>query len=386
MALRIPIPTTVVLSALAATAPLVAPLTAQDTLAALQQKFIQEREELQRSRGAEFRFEDVRELAAKHAAELERWLDGERSDADEVNGRLMLTEIYLSSGREEDGRRTLRSIDTATAPPVELAAAAEMATMLGMADEREAFVAAAIDKRDAPFEQRMALGIVLATRLGEVARSEALFEREAAAANDAEKRAEVAWYRCAAIREREDLAEGAFEEALEEMAKEHADTYWGGVAKDRRKAFDLRAGSDAIAFTGKTLAGDTVTLAGLRGKVVLVEFWGSWNLGRGDATPFLKELLEAHGDDGLVVLGVALDEERARAVRAQNEAGKEWPQIWDGRGFRTDVALRYGIEQAPDYLLIDRAGKVVLPPLQVYLRDDIGRRELRDAVQRALAN
>ena len=135
MALRIPIPTTVVLSALAATAPLVAPLTAQDTLAALQQKFIQEREELQRSRGAEFRFEDVRELAAKHAAELERWLDGERSDADEVNGRLMLTEIYLSSGREEDGRRTLRSIDTATAPPVELAAAAEMATMLGMVDD-----------------------------------------------------------------------------------------------------------------------------------------------------------------------------------------------------------------------------------------------------------
>src|SRR5690606_1541819 len=158
-----------------------------------------------------------------------------------VNGRLLLADILLNTGQEDRAREVLGAIDAKTAPPLELAAAAEMAGMLGMQTERDAWIDAAVAK-PAAFEDRMALAMFLMTRLVEVEKGEAIFDAARDAAKDDEERAQVLWYRAAAIREREDLPEGAYEQALEELAKQYPETYWGGVARDRRAAFDLEPG------------------------------------------------------------------------------------------------------------------------------------------------
>src|SRR5438445_2375247 len=50
--------------------------------------------------------------------------------------------------------------------------------------------------------------------------------------------------------------------------------------------------------------GKPVKFEELRGKVVVLDFWGVWCGPCRKAVPHLKELYEKHKDDGLVVIGV----------------------------------------------------------------------------------
>lgn len=352
----------------------------QDSLSTLRARFDRDREELVRERQGRVSFQDFKAMAERHAATLKDWLPS-ASGTDAVNGRLLLVNIQADIGLEDAAKETLRGLDASAAPALELAAAAELAGRLGLGEERGRFIDAATGK-DAPFEERMALALFLMTRLVEVERGEAIFDAALAAAADDEARAHVLWFRATAVREREDLEEGAYEQALEELARQHPKTYWGGVARDRRAAFDLEVGSDAIPFSGRTLDGEVATLAGYRGKVLLLDFWASPAL-RGRSTHReLSKLVAEHGEKGFAVLGIAMDEDPEAVKKAAAEEGKTWPQLFDGRGLRTDVALRYGIEQVPDYVLIGRDGKVAA--IRVFLQDEYGVRELRDAIERAL--
>ena len=65
-------------------------------------------------------------------------------------------------------------------------------------------------------------------------------------------------------------------------------------------------GEPAPELTGidKWLGGAPVSLAGLKGKVVLIDFWATWCAPCFEAFPTLIELDRDHGADGLVILGV----------------------------------------------------------------------------------
>jgi len=76
-------------------------------------------------------------------------------------------------------------------------------------------------------------------------------------------------------------------------------------------------GDTAPAFTLKTLAGDSVSLADFRGHPVIINFWGTWCPPCRDEIPLIVAAYSAHQDAGLVVLAVdGRDQETStRAVR-----------------------------------------------------------------------
>ena len=351
----------------------VAPLTAQRDFNALRGELDAARDAMVKSKNGRPAFEDVVALAKTATARLETFLEDAQGD-DATNARLMLANVWMDVGRTEDAKQALMGFTPETTPPLALVAAAELAARVGADDLRERFVAAAV-KKDAPLEQRMALAIFLATRLVEIARADHIFATALEAAKDDEQRAHIAWYRCASLRAREDVEEDAWITALDELAESYASTYWGGVARDRKRALELRVGSPAIAFAGRTLDGRTLALPDLAGKVVLLEFWGDQNERAG---PFLRKLKDEFGAKGFAIVGIAAldDAERARTLARESE--RDWPQMFDGRGLQTDLALRYGIERLPDFVLLDRAGKVAL--LNVFLDDADGRLELRNTI------
>ena len=130
------------------------------------------------------------------------------------------------------------------------------------------------------------------------------------------------------------------------------------------------------------MAGESHKLSDYRGKVLLLDFWAASAL-RGRSTHReLGKLVEEFGDQGFTVLGVAMDEATETVKKVASDEGKSWPQVCDGRGLQADIALRYGIEQVPDYVLIGRDGKIAA--IRIFLQDEFGVRELRDAVERAL--
>jgi len=68
-----------------------------------------------------------------------------------------------------------------------------------------------------------------------------------------------------------------------------------------------RVGNPAIEYPAATLAGDTVTLASMRGNVVLMNLWATWCAPCRSETPYLEEIYEQYHDRGLEVVGISLD-------------------------------------------------------------------------------
>lgn len=111
-------------------------------------------------------------------------------------------------------------------------------------------------------------------------------------------------------------------------------------------------------FTVKSVSGDTFTLAGHKGKVVLVSFWASECTTCVLELPAFSELLKRYKSDGLEVISINLDP----AETGAKVAGEVW-----SRGnfpFKSyldpakSVAKSLGIETVPSGVVIDRKGRM----------------------------
>lgn len=373
---------TPVVRSLCALTLLAAPVLAQSSLAELEQAFMKERDAMIESAQGRVQFSDIQKLAEDHAGRLRDFLR-KATGSDSVNGRLMLTNILLDIGQQDEARNALSVLDPAPARAIELATAAEFADVLGMDEQRETWIATALEK-DADFEERMALGMFLMTRLVEIERGEKLFADALSAAVGADQKAHVEWYRVEAIREREDLPEGSYDEQLGALAEAYPNTRWGKIAKDRLAAMEWHEGSPALELEISDLAGEELSLAKFEGDVLLLQFWASWAQPAVAFAPMLKEIAERFEPRGLRILNISVDDTRAELEQAIAGGAMPGLHAWQEGGWRSDIALRYFIEQVPDMLLISRDGKIA--GLRLFPYDPEGREYLEQQIEAALGD
>jgi thiol-disulfide isomerase/thioredoxin len=125
----------------------------------------------------------------------------------------------------------------------------------------------------------------------------------------------------------------------------------GGAVKVGQKAPEIKA-QKWLNTTGE------VSLAKLRGKIVVVEFWATWCPPCRESIPHLNTLYNRYKDKGVVVLG--LSDERLTQVAPfveQMNKGKKNMEYIVGAG-SNDVA-NYGVTGIPHAFLVDPEGKVV---------------------------
>lgn len=72
--------------------------------------------------------------------------------------------------------------------------------------------------------------------------------------------------------------------------------------------------------------------------------------------PLLKELYSQHLDQGLVVVGISLDDEVKPLQEMVRSLGMSWPQIHD---VDESLVKLFNVKGTPTYYLIDREGKIV---------------------------
>ena len=118
-------------------------------------------------------------------------------------------------------------------------------------------------------------------------------------------------------------------------------------------------GDLAYNFEARTTDGRDVSLRSLRGRVVLIEFWGSWCRPCKQSMPHINALWEAHHDEGLDVLAVSTDENPEDPIRFLQENGFEGLTcIWEPGGKKTRIKQLYGVDWIPRSIVVDRAGTV----------------------------
>jgi peroxiredoxin len=150
---------------------------------------------------------------------------------------------------------------------------------------------------------------------------------------------------------------------------------WGFVNLESRKGYALRKGTAAPPIRLAALSGETLDLASLRGRVVLVNFWATWCQPCTAEMPTLEALWREYRGRGLVVLGVSVDRGAPRPLLD--------PYVWR-------LELTFPILLDPD-LRASQAWRVTSLPATFVVRPGgeavglaFGAREWNSAEMRAL--
>jgi len=101
--------------------------------------------------------------------------------------------------------------------------------------------------------------------------------------------------------------------------------------------------------------GTPLSLAELRGKVVLVNFWATWCAPCVTEMPALQQLRDALGPQGLEVLAVNFQEGPARIDAFVQKLGLSLPVVRDTDG---SVAKAWNARIFPASYVVDRSGRI----------------------------
>ncbi|MEM6455899.1 MAG: TlpA disulfide reductase family protein [Acidobacteriota bacterium] len=120
---------------------------------------------------------------------------------------------------------------------------------------------------------------------------------------------------------------------------------------------------DAAMWTD--LDGQVWTPDARAGRVVVLDFWATWCAPCLAELPHLRALDARHGDDDLLILGIALDAiDRPRLRAFLSRHGVTWPQIHAPTGASSPLARRFGVGAVPVTVVIDRKGRIVARDLR----------------------
>jgi hypothetical protein len=61
---------------------------------------------------------------------------------------------------------------------------------------------------------------------------------------------------------------------------------------------------------------------------------------------------------GFEIIGISLDQDREAMETALKKADMTWPQSFDGKGWQTEIAVRFGVRSIPSTWLFDKKGKL----------------------------
>lgn len=123
---------------------------------------------------------------------------------------------------------------------------------------------------------------------------------------------------------------------------------------------------NAFAKAKKDINGAPVNFAALKGKYVLLDFWGSWCKPCRNSHPHLKELYSKYKDKGFEIIGIAMEhaatpEGRHKAwADAVQADGLTWLQVLNNEQLQQfDAVKEFEVTAFPTKILLDREGKIV---------------------------
>jgi thiol-disulfide isomerase/thioredoxin len=122
-------------------------------------------------------------------------------------------------------------------------------------------------------------------------------------------------------------------------------------------------------LSGSTLTNTQLALTSLRGKVVVVNFWGSWCAPCRAESAALMQVASATASKGVTFLGVDERDTKTDALSFDRGHGVTYPSIFDQDG---SIAAQWPPAAGPPYtFIIDRQGRIAARFLGGVTPDDL---------------
>ena len=109
-------------------------------------------------------------------------------------------------------------------------------------------------------------------------------------------------------------------------------------------------------FAVTDFSGQEISPATLKGKVALIDFWATWCPPCRKEIPHFNQLYARHREQGLIVIGLALDDKAAEVRTFMRQMPIDYPVALASPELQRQFS---GIEVYPTAFLVDREGRVI---------------------------
>jgi thiol-disulfide isomerase/thioredoxin len=146
------------------------------------------------------------------------------------------------------------------------------------------------------------------------------------------------------------------------IIRDFPDSMYAGMIKGSRHQLEAIGKPFDLEFTD-AIKGSTVSIKGLKGKVVVIDFWATWCGPCVAEMPKMKELYAKYRDQGVEFIGVSLDQPKEQGgldklKKFVEEKKIAWPQYYQGKGWESEFSMSLGINSIPCVFIVDAEGKL----------------------------
>jgi thiol-disulfide isomerase/thioredoxin len=152
-------------------------------------------------------------------------------------------------------------------------------------------------------------------------------------------------------------------ELTDRIVKEYPDSpVVGQIQGEARKAEAV--GKPMVLAFNEAITGKPMSIDGLKGKIVVMDFWATWCGPCVAEMPTMKKLYAEFKDKGVEFVGVSLDqpEDKGGLKSLKEFCAKNditWPQYYQGNYWQSEFSTKWGIFSIPCVFVIGPDGKIV---------------------------
>ena len=166
----------------------------------------------------------------------------------------------------------------------------------------------------------------------------------------------------AIMTESKDLPEQKTTEVGDRILRDYPDTSIAALVRKSRIPKATLGKALTLDFKD-AIGGSDVSLAAMRGRVVVIDFWATWCVPCVSEMPKLKDLYSKYHDQGVEFVGINLDRspkegglDRLRKFVADNMI--PWPQHYQGADGAINFSDLCGVQAIPTTFVLDKAGNL----------------------------